>query len=191
LGEAGIKVWRDRDNIRAGADWRQDIETGIGDSSAIIVALSSNSAESSYVTFEWAYALGYGKNLIPLKLNDCSIHPRLQTIQYLDFSIPGALPWESLIDRIKEVETEAQVESEVPPAQDTVEATEPVNIYVRAILAYMDQRGYQAMSFDAVRKRVDASLTNENLNQLILDHPTLLRLARLMSGKPGLKKIQP
>jgi hypothetical protein len=45
-----------------------------------MVALSVNSAESSYVTFEWAYALGKGKVLIPLKLTECTVHPILETI---------------------------------------------------------------------------------------------------------------
>lgn len=191
LGEVGIKVWRDKDNLRAGADWRYDIERGISESSAVIVALSDNSAESSYVTFEWAYALGNGKNLIPIKLNECSIHHRLQTIQYLDFSVPGALPWASLADRIREIESEAQLEDDVTSGNIAVEQSTSVNVHVKAILAYLDQRGYQAMSFDAIRKRIDGMLTDERLNALILENPTVLRLAKLKSGRPGLKKLQP
>ena len=191
LGEAGIKVWRDRDNLRAGADWRQGIETGIAESGLILVALSKNSAESSYVTFEWAYALGNGKNIIPIKLNECAIHPRLQTIQHIDFSVPGALPWASLIDRIREVDSEAELQDHVVAPQMVDKANENVDIHVKAILAYLDQRGIQVISFDNVRKRVDASLTDEKLNKLILDHPALLRLAKLKTKKPGLKKIRP
>ncbi len=191
LGEAGIKVWRDRDNLRAGADWRQGIERGIAESSLIIVALSNNSAESSYVTFEWAYALGNGKNIIPIKLNECAIHPRLQTIQHIDFSVPGALPWASLIERIREVDSEAEVEDQAIVQQKIEEPDGDVDIHVRAILAYLDQRGIQVISFENVRKRVDASLSDEKLNKLILDHPTLLRLAKLKTKKPGLKKLRP
>ncbi len=191
LGKAGIKVWRDRDNLRAGADWRQDIERGIVESSVILVALSDNSSESPYVTFEWAYAIGNGKNLIPVKLNECAIHPRLQTIQHLDFSVPGALPWASLVDRIREVESEAQVEDELGAQQNVEEPEKFDNVYVKAILSYIDQRGFQSISFDAIRKRVDASLTDEKLNELILEHPTFLRLAKLKTGRPGLKKLRP
>ena len=107
LFEAGIKLWRDQSHLHAGGDWRQGIERGISDSFAVVVALSASSAESAYVTFEWAYAMGKGKPVIPLKLTDCSIHPKLETIQYLDFSVPGALPWESLIECIREIETDS------------------------------------------------------------------------------------
>jgi len=41
--------------------WQQEIERGISDSIAILVALSSHSAESAYVTYEWAYGLGKGR----------------------------------------------------------------------------------------------------------------------------------
>ncbi len=92
LEQEGIRVWRDRGQLRAGADWRQGIERGISESVAILVVLSSNSAESSYVTYEWAYALCQRKTIIPIRLNECVIHPKLETIQYLDFSTPGALP---------------------------------------------------------------------------------------------------
>ena len=98
LAQASIELWRDQGQLRAGTDWRQGIENTISNSLAVLVALSANSAESSYVTFEWAYALGKGKAVIPLRLSQCVIHPRLETIQYLDFSVPVALPWESLVE---------------------------------------------------------------------------------------------
>ncbi|WP_374089688.1 toll/interleukin-1 receptor domain-containing protein [Methylomicrobium lacus] len=190
LAEAGINVWRDQGNLSAGTDWRQGIERGIVDSIAVIVALSSNSAESSYVTFEWAYALGNGHNLIPIKLNDCVIHPRLQTIQHLDFSVPGALPWASLIERIREIEADAQQQND--PVISEVPSEPPVGdaVYVKAILAYLNQRGYQAISFERLRQRVDASLTDQRLNELIIGNPAVFRHAKLKAG-PGLAKIQP
>src|SRR5688572_20730132 len=93
LAEAGITLWRDQGQLRAGSDWRTGIERGIAESIAVIVALSQDSAESSYVTFEWAYGLGQGTTVLPVKLESCKVHPRLEPIQYLDFSVPGALPW--------------------------------------------------------------------------------------------------
>lgn len=92
LADAGIKLWRDQGQLRAGGDWRAGIESGISASIAIIVALSESSATSSYVTFEWAYGLGKGKTVVPIRLENCKVHPRLEPIQYLDFSLPGSLP---------------------------------------------------------------------------------------------------
>jgi len=85
LAEAGVNQWRDQGQLRASSDWRGEIERGISKSIAVLVALSESSAESSYVTFEWAYGLGKGKTIVPLKLESCKVHPRLEPIQYFDF----------------------------------------------------------------------------------------------------------
>ena len=97
LSEAGIKLWRDQGQLRPGSDWRFGIERGIASSIAVIVALSENSADSSYVTFEWAYAMGKRKPVVPLRLQNCTVHPKLEPIQHLDFSVPWSLPWPALI----------------------------------------------------------------------------------------------
>ena len=191
LKEAGIDVWRDQSRLRAGTNWQQGIECGITESLAVIVALSENSAESSYVTFEWAYALGNGRDLIPLKLNECSIHPRLQTIQHLDFSVPGALPWESLIERINEIETDINQQTTLTTCEPTSEQPPKEALYVTAILSYLNQRGYQAISFDRIRQRIDSSLTDIELNSIITNNSSTFRHAKLKTGKPGLAKILP
>src|SRR4051812_35843126 len=92
LTQAGMKLWRDQGQLLAGKQWREEIDKGIASSLAVLVALSANSAESSYVTYEWAYAVGNGKPVIPIKLNECPVHPRLDIVQHLDFTIPSALP---------------------------------------------------------------------------------------------------
>jgi hypothetical protein len=189
LAEAGISLWRDQGQLRAGADWRQGIEKGISDSLAVLIALSANSAASSYVTFEWAYALGKGKAVIPMKLNDCLIHPKLETIQYLDFTIPGALPWDSLIERIQEIEPDDAAPSEPAAATNSTPAT--ASTATNAILAYLNQRGYQMASFERLRRRVDESMTDEKFNDLILSNPTVFRHAQLANGKPGIAKVIP
>jgi TIR domain len=193
LGEASVNLWRDQGKLRAGADWRNGIERGISESIAVIVALSSNSAESSYVTFEWAYGLGKGKPVIPIKLNDCSVHPRLETIQYLDFTIPGALPWASLIERIREIEAEVTPDEDIKAAEAVAaSAPSPVqDVTVKAILAYLDQRGYQMASFERLRRRIDESLTDKRFNEIIVNNPTVFRRATLKDAKPGLAKLIP
>jgi hypothetical protein len=106
LQAEGFKLWRDLGSIRAGDYWRQSIEDGIAECVAVVVALSASSAESAYVTYEWAYALGMSKPVIPVKLSESKIHPRLEPTQHIDFSYPKSLPWTELIDRLKEIEVE-------------------------------------------------------------------------------------
>lgn len=108
LANANIKLWRDKSQLEAGNDWRAGIESAISGSLAILVALSPRSAESSYVTYEWAYALGKGKLVIPLRIEESWVHPRLKILQYFDFSHQLAQPWESLIERIRGAESEAK-----------------------------------------------------------------------------------
>jgi len=190
LKEKGIQLWRDKGRLTAGSDWRSGIERGIAESIAILVGLSQNSAESSYVTFEWAYALGKGKTVVPLKLEACNVHPRLETIQYLDFSVPGALPWDLLIERICEIEADATSEEDLKRAVGAPEPP-PQDRTVKAILAYLNQRGYQMASYERLRVRIDPDLTDEKLDEIVARNPTIFRHAVLKGGKPGLAKLIP
>jgi hypothetical protein len=189
LAEKGINLWRDQGQLRAGSEWRGGIERGISDSIAILVALSENSAESSYVTFEWAYGLGKRKTVVPLKLEPCKIHPRLEPIQYLDFSAPGSLPWDRLIERIREIEADATSQEDLVAASATEEP--PQNPTVRAILNYLNQRGYQMVSYDRIRRRIDSELTDEVLDTLVDSNPSIFQHAVLKDSKKGLAKRIP
>jgi len=189
LAEAGIDLWRDQGQLRAGSDWRGGIERGISESIAVIVALSENSAESSYVTFEWAYGLGKSKTVVPVKLEACKIHPRLEPIQYLDFSVPGSLPWNLLIERIREIEADATSKEDLAVAANVVPSQQDPT--VKAILSYLNQRGYQMVSYDRIRRRIDPALTDEALDTLVDSNPTVFRHAILKDDKKGLGKRVP
>jgi hypothetical protein len=190
LSEAGIKLWRDQGQLRPGSDWRFDIESGIASSIAVIVALSEYSADSSYVTFEWAYGLGKGKTVVPLRLQNCTVHPRLEPIQHLDFSVPGSLPWSALIDRIREIEAEATSQEDLTAGAND-EGPIPQDATVKAILAYLDQRGYQMVSYERIRQRIGPELTDDALDSLIGANPKVFRHAVLKGGKRGLAKRIP
>lgn len=190
LGEAGINLWRDQGQLRAGGDWRSGIEQGIAESIAVLVALSQDSAESSYVTFEWAYGLGKGKTVVPLKLESCKLHPRLEPIQYLDFSNRGALPWNLLIERIREIEADATSEEDLAVAESAPEPPQQ-DPTVKSILVYLNQRGYQMVSYERLRRRIDPALTDQKLEQIVAANPTIFRRAALKGGKRGLAKQIP
>jgi TIR domain len=189
LAEAGIDLWRDQGQLRAGSDWRGGIERGISESIAVLVALSENSAESSYVTFEWAYGLGKSKTVVPVKLEACKIHPRLEPIQYLDFSVPGSLPWNLLIERIREIEADATSKEDLAVAASVVPSRQDPT--VKAILSYLNQRGYQMVSYDRIRRRIDPALTDKDLDTLVDSNPTEFRQAILKDDKKGLGKRLP
>jgi hypothetical protein len=92
LSNKGFTVWADSD-LDAGMPWADSIEKAIQESSSVVVVLTPESCNSAYVTFEWAYAWGCGKPLIPLLVRECELHPRLKLIQYLDFRKPDSTAW--------------------------------------------------------------------------------------------------
>jgi hypothetical protein len=189
LAEASIDLWRDQGRLPAGSDWRSGIERGISESIAVIVALSESSAESSYVTFEWAYGLGKGKTVVPLKLEACRVHPRLEPIQYLDFSVPASLPWNLLIERIREIEADATSKEDLAAAANIPSSEQDPT--VKAILSYLNQRGYQMVSYDRIRRRIDPALTDSALDALVNSNSTVFRHAILKDDKKGLAKRVP
>jgi len=104
LKEKGIQVWIAAHGIRAGKEWRQEIDKGLREYDVVVVLLNKISTKSPYVTYEWAFALGIGKTIIPVLTEECEIHPRLEAVQYIDFQ--GKIkPWEKLIATIKEDNT--------------------------------------------------------------------------------------
>lgn len=100
LEEAHITVWKDTNQISAGEEWRNEINYGILSSDIVLVLIDNNSINSSYVTYEWAFALGSGKLIIPILIEECDIHPRMSVLQYIDFKNKKR-PWDILIDLIK------------------------------------------------------------------------------------------
>lgn len=102
LEKEKIQVWKDTNQIYAGTEWRNEIDHGLLNSEIIIVLLNKISTQSPYVTYEWAFALGNGKTIIPVLIEDCEVHPRIEILQYFDFK-DGKRPWDKLIERIKTI----------------------------------------------------------------------------------------
>jgi hypothetical protein len=190
LEEAKFKIWRDQGSIRAGDDWRQTIEVGIRDCFAVVVALSGNSAESPYVTYEWAYATGMGKPVVPVKLSECKIHPKLEPTQYIDFSYPKALPWQALIQRLQEIDPE-QSEPEVAPIKGPTEPPQDLENAANEVLEYLNRRGYTMASFERLRKHMGGGLTDAFFDDLIASRGKTFRRATIKGGKPGIAKRIP
>ena len=187
LAEAGISVWVDQGQLRAGEDWRNGIDQGISDCFAVILALSPESASSSFVTYEWASAMGKGKPIVPVRLNRCELHPKLEVIQYLDFSTRGHQPWSLLIERLREIEQDNELPEYDQSGQTDEDASSPdeVEPIVTSILNYLNQRGYQMVSFERIRRLIDENLMDEQLKQLIEQNKSIFRSATLKGGKPG------
>jgi hypothetical protein len=192
LQENGFSIWRDAASIRAGNDWAQTIEEGIAKSMATVVALSESSANSAYVTFEWAYAMGMGRPVVPVKLSECQTHPKLAVTQYIDFSYPRALPWNDLIVRLREIDTEADESSKVAVSipQGSGRLAE-FDDAMRQIIAYFNKRGFLMASFERLRHVMNSEWSDKDFEQLIDLYPTVFRRVQLKDGKLGVAKRVP
>lgn len=101
--KAGFKTWVDTDGLPAGEDWRAEIDQAIKGAFALIVIMTPEAKASEYVTYEWSFAWGAQVKVIPVLLKHTPLlHPRLEALQYLDFSNFATRPWDKLIARLKD-----------------------------------------------------------------------------------------
>ncbi|WP_139957812.1 toll/interleukin-1 receptor domain-containing protein [Flavicella sediminum] len=103
LEKHSINSWIDTERLKIGQDWRQEIDDGIQNSIAVIAIMTPEARKSEYVTYEWAFAWGKSIKVFPIMLKQTQLHPRLESLQYLDFTNRSARPWTELIDSIKEI----------------------------------------------------------------------------------------
>ncbi len=113
------------EDIRPGKEWKVEIDTAIEECTATIVLITLKSLVSPYVTYEWSYALGKGKVVIPviLEMPDPTnrrhpkIHPKLQDRQYQFTVDPNDEDWEILITTLHELEEGLNIPPEVQEAE--------------------------------------------------------------------------
>ncbi|MBN8594344.1 MAG: toll/interleukin-1 receptor domain-containing protein [Anaerolineae bacterium] len=92
IKEWGHVPWYDEHGIEGGDIWPDSIDAHIEEAYAFIVVCSENAAESDYVKYEWAFALGQGVDVFPIsfgppkdKLMD---HPKFDSINVIDVTEP-------------------------------------------------------------------------------------------------------
>jgi HEAT repeat protein len=100
LEKEGFTTWADN-KLNAGEEWRTMIDLAIKNAFALVVIMTPTAKASEYVTYEWAFAWGVGVKVIPIMLNLTPLHPRLEALQYLDFTNPKARPWVRLVEEVK------------------------------------------------------------------------------------------
>lgn len=101
LNRRDISVWFDKD-IPGGSLWSEEIDLKIETCALMIVIITPAAVNAEYVTYEWAYALGLQKTVIPVLLegSESILHARLARLQYRDFRIRFKEEWENLFEDI-------------------------------------------------------------------------------------------
>ncbi|RYX80788.1 TIR domain-containing protein [bacterium] len=130
LESAGFETWLDKNRLRGGNDWSQEIDQGILEAFALVVVMSPTAKASEYVTFEWSFALGAGIPVIPILRKPTDLHPRLNRLQYLKFTHDQ--PWEKLINELSDLQkgknSGFQIPKDAPPyIRHSVDALDNAN----------------------------------------------------------------
>ena len=194
LKEKGIEVWRDTTALKAGEEWRTSIDTGIRNCFAIVLALSPNSFLSHYVTYEWASGMGLGRTIIPVLLEDCDRHPKIEPIQYIDFRTHTDSSWEMLTERIEIARTEGvslevvDADVAVDPKQDESNFDVKIEKAKSEIEAYLNIRGFRMMSFDRIRSNISKDYSDRFL-AVLTQKIDSFAFAKLKDGKLGVKLL--
>lgn len=103
LDKNGLNCWIDSEKLKIGQDWRQEIDDSIEKSSAVIAIMTPEARKSEYVTYEWSFAWGKGKKIFPIMYKQTVLHPRLESLQYLDFTNRTTRPWDKLVASLKQI----------------------------------------------------------------------------------------
>jgi hypothetical protein len=124
LHRNGFSYWLDSEKLRAGRDWRTQIDNGIRSSFVVILIMSPEAKVSEYVTYEWAFAVGNEIPVIPLLIKAVQLHPRLEVLQYLDFIRLEV--WDHLFKQIREYQDEYGLQSyiNISLIRDSIENSE-------------------------------------------------------------------
>jgi hypothetical protein len=125
LTKAGYRVWVNRD-ARAGQNWQYAVTEAIKESAVVIALLTPNSVDNVYFTYEWSFALGAGKKVIPVIFRGVEgPHPHLMLQEQFDFgSYPDeAVFWKQFVRELQrilgdntKVETPAEIAT---PSKDS------------------------------------------------------------------------
>ncbi len=194
-----FSLWVDSGDIKGGDEWRNKIDTALHNCIAILVVMSPDSAQSTYVTYEWATAMGKEKAILPLLFKECERHPKLSPIQYFDFTVQGKADWKDLIERMKWIkEHEADFLSEDALAGlriETLAASAEHKTMAQKVMDYLNERGYRLVSFDRIREYTETDYDDDFMREVISSHSNMFRVGTLkprgdeQTRRLGFKKI--
>ena len=166
ITQAGFKTWVDNEKINAGEDWRVDIDQAIKNAFALIVIMTPEAKASEYVTYEWSFAWGAGLKVIPIILKQTPLHPRIATLQYLDFTSPdrSSRPWGQLMEVLKfTANTYSSSTNTVSQNITTSQIIEAASLLVAALTKTQNQQTTDNQIADITKTKESA----ERINQLV------------------------
>ncbi len=154
LQQRGVRVWRDLEEIQAGASWIQEIEKGLKGASALIYVGSQHSVHSQWMNAEAEAFLTQGKPIIPIIADDAAIDSmplRLRQYQWLDIRHG----FERVVDRIVEalrgevtIGAPVQKKTEKSKGYVFISYAEEDGDFVELLKEFMKKHGYAYWDYE-------------------------------------------
>ena len=91
--------WVAQHSISPAEPWAETIDDALRSAAAVVVVVTPNARNSEYVTYEWSFALGAGKPVVPLFVEKTEQHPRLDAKHGVDFT-GGWKSWPRLVEKL-------------------------------------------------------------------------------------------
>jgi HEAT repeat protein len=133
LEKNGHTTLMDLEILRAGDHWQEELDKAIRSSQVVVVIMTPNARASEQVSYEWAFALGADKRVIPIELEATEFPTRLEDLHRLPF-VNKTYDWLSLLDQLKKAEAsnpistiliEAGMSPAVKQAVRGIDSTDP------------------------------------------------------------------
>ena len=201
LARSEFRAWR-KHASHAGGGVNGEVEIAIREALAVVAILSPVLAPSAPANYEWAFALGSGVPVLPVLLGvvEADLHPRLRTLQYLDFSNRNERPWRLLMQSLNKLEsaqrpTTVHVPRDAPPViQQAARALDSANAEERAAaLASLGQMNHPAVAevlAEAVRHPVQQVRFGAAVH--LAAHRDARAVPALLDGiRTGYPKVEP
>lgn len=87
LENAGVKVWVDHENLRAGGLLLDALQEALAHSRNLVLLWSKPASTSRYVSAEWQAAFQLEKGIIPCRLDNTNLPPFLLRLLFCDFRV--------------------------------------------------------------------------------------------------------
>lgn len=100
-----VDLWMFTKHLPGGERWSPAIDNALQRADAVIVVVTPAIIESQWIVYEWSYALGKGKHVIPLMFEPVDakeIHDKLKELQIIPFIDPSEQDWHDLRKRLAE-----------------------------------------------------------------------------------------
>jgi hypothetical protein len=127
LRAAGVEIWIDQLDIRAGDTWDRAVEVALQRCSHLLVILSPAAVASRPVLDEVSFALEENKTTVPVLFQPCEIPFRLRRIQRTDFTSDYPAALQRLVGElgVSAVGNAAQEPVAIEPGTESDDAHEP------------------------------------------------------------------